>query len=84
MFNKFIYVFNEADKNVLLSHGYELIQEPKPKKVAPKKKSAKDKEGVEPEEVKEAVKYWVFLNKSTRDTVFNSIENYVFSDTLTL
>ena len=79
---KFIYVFSESDKDLLLSHGYSLIQEPKPKKVAPKKKGAKGKEEIELEEIKE-VKFWVFLNKSTRDIVLDSIE-YVLSNQLTL
>lgn len=84
MQEKFIYVFSETDKNSLLSHGYELIQEPKPKKSTIKKKTAKGKETIEPEEMKEEIRYWVFLNKSTRDLVFNSLENYVFSNQLTL
>lgn len=84
MFEKFIYVFNEADKNLLLSRGFELVQEPKAKKASTKKKSAKSKDDAEVEEVKEEVKYWVFLNKSARDMIFNSLESYCFSNQLNL
>ena len=88
MTEKFIYVFNETDKNTLLSHGYVLVQEPREKKAPIKKKTAKGKnaeaEIETPTEVREEVKYWVFANKSTRDLVFNSLEKYVFSNQLNL
>ena len=89
MFDKFIYVFSEADKNALLSHGYVLLQEPKATKATVKKKAkAKDGDEVddieEVKEVKNEVKYWVFMNKSSRDMIFNKLEKYVFSNTLTL
>lgn len=29
-------------------------------------------------------KYWVFENASTKDLIFESMENYAFSDTLSL
>lgn len=80
MTDKFIYVFNESDRDALLSHGYILLQEPKSKKTTAKKKSAKDKE--EPEETQET-RYWVFENKSTRDLVFNNLDTYLFSNVLT-
>ena len=93
MTDKFIYVFNEKDKNTLLAHGYELIQEPKAKKTPKKKAKAKDeefsmkakgKDAETVEDTKDEVKYWVFLNKTARDMVLNRLEGYVFSDTLTL
>lgn len=93
MSDKFIYVFNEKDRDELLFHGYDLIQEPKAKKATKKKTKSKDaevstkgkkKEPVVDEEEKEEVKYWVFLNKTARDMVFSKLDNYVFSDTLTL
>lgn len=78
---KFIYVFNEADKNALLSRGYVLVQSPKKKKSAgrPKTKKDADAEVVE----KEELQYWVFENKSVRDMVLYSLDNYVLSNTLT-
>ena len=75
---KFIYVFNESDRETLLAHGYVLVKEPKKKRAA--KKAAK--EGAEAE-VKEELNYWVFANKTVKDLVFDSFENYVLSDTLT-
>lgn len=77
---KFIYVFSENDKNTLLQHGYQLVQEPKKKKPTRTKKGEKAEEVVEE---KEELKYWVFLNKSVRDMVFYSLDNYVLSNTLT-
>lgn len=82
--DKFIVVFSEHDKDALLSHGYSLIQEPKPKKAAPKKKTAKGKEVAEEvvEDIKEPVLYWVFLNKSAKDLILDSLEFYVYSNQL--
>jgi len=80
--DKFIYVFSEEDKNTLLSCGYTLLKEFKPKKASTsKKKGAKDEDAEVP--VKEEPKYWIFANRSARDMVFNSLGHYVFSDTLT-
>lgn len=79
--DKFIYVFSEADKNTLLLNGYTLIKEPKQKKSSGRPKKGEDEK--EDQVEKEEVKYWVFANKTVRDLVFSSLENYVFSDTLT-
>ena len=82
--DKFIIVFSEADKNTLLNSGYELIKEPKQakKKASTKKKDAKSESESAVVE-KEEVKYWIFLNKSVHDMVFNSLESYAFTNTLT-
>ncbi len=80
---KFIYVFNETDRDTLLSRGYVLMKEPTQKKsVSKAKKNTKEKD-VQEDVEKDVVKYWVFANKTVKDMVFDSLENYVFSDTLT-
>lgn len=83
--NKFIYVFSESDRDALLSHGYVLIREPKVKKAPVRmKKGAKDADtDVVAVPEKEERKYWVFANKTVKDMVFNSLGDYVLSDTLT-
>lgn len=85
MIEKFIYVFSESDKDTLLSHGYDLIKEPKKKKTAPKKRiNSKLKDEVDVEPIKEEKPYWVFLNKSARDMILKSLDNYVLSNQLSL
>lgn len=89
MLGKFVYVFSEEDKNVLLNHGYTLLREPtikKPKKNT-KGKFAETKDAVDcQDEWAEAIigsKYWVFENKTSKDLVFESLGKYAFSDSLT-
>lgn len=79
---KFIYVFSESDRDLLLAHGYTMIQEPKSKK---RKTSTKAKKTSEesPVEEKEPVKTWIFENKSTRDIVLDDIDIIVYSNILT-
>ena len=78
---KFIYVFSESDRDLLIAHGYTLIQEPKNKKRKPKTKKVSGDES--PVEEKEPVKTWIFENKSTRDVVLDDIDIIVYSNILT-
>jgi len=76
---KFIYVFSERDKNLLLEHGYILIKEPKKKRVPKKKVSEENQE----ENTKEELKIWIFANKLVKDMILDDLESYVFSNILT-
>ena len=80
---KFIYVFSEADRDALLSHGYVLLKSPKKKRPV-KQKKVEDEEVKEIKEPqKEEIKIWIFANKSARDMILDSMDEYAFSNILT-
>lgn len=80
---KFIYVFSESDRDILLSHGYALLKSPKKKRPVKQKKAedGEEKEYIEPQ--KEELKIWIFANKSTRDKILDALDEYAFSNILT-